>query len=220
MGGGGSVDGSSQPWSHSVLLFQSPLSTHSEPPPSSNSCLRYRTFFTLHELHIRLFLPLSSFTEPLSPSSSPPLSLNPHQRSTDPEQGGTPSTGNHSGQPLGDGDSWQQLHKVWPSPWRVGLESRRAYKKFPEFSGLKTGVGGLGARQNRALSQLCHSTVEWLEASPCTSLSVSCLLCKKGLVVLTHRAAVQVQCGKEPKPEARNSEKGVAESGLRTGQGK
>lgn len=72
------MDGPSQPWGHSVLIFQSPLSTHSEPPPSSNSCLSYRTFFTLHEPHIRPFLPLSSFTEPLSPSSSPPLSLNPY----------------------------------------------------------------------------------------------------------------------------------------------
>lgn len=71
------MDGPSQPWGHSVLIFQFALSTHSEPPPSSNSCLSYRTFFTLREPHISPFLPPSSFTE-LSPSSSLPLSLNPY----------------------------------------------------------------------------------------------------------------------------------------------
>lgn len=72
------MDSPSQPWGHSVLIFQFPLSTHSEPPPSSNSFLSYRTFFTLHKPHIRPFLPPSCFTEHLSPSSSVPLSLNPY----------------------------------------------------------------------------------------------------------------------------------------------
>lgn len=73
--------GPSQPWGHSVLIFQSPLCI----PIPALSLLPHRALVPVTELFSPSrspiqshFPPLSSFTEPLSPSSSHPLSLIPY----------------------------------------------------------------------------------------------------------------------------------------------